>query len=142
MLWRDVLEATKESRKITERTPMPRVFADWRCSQAIIDFLARTEVGRSYPKLDAADGETNSDSEDDDSEAESLSEGNPGNTDVDASGEETGEPRPAVESPCDTESSGNTEDDSLRLEGNIEESAGNTEEESSVMGNAAGHRPS
>ena len=68
-LWRDVLEATKEGRKITERTPMPRVFADWRCSQAILDFLAHTEVGRSYPKLNAADempAETDSDSEDED----------------------------------------------------------------------------
>jgi hypothetical protein len=142
-LWRDVLEATKEGRKITERTPMPRVFADWRCSQAIIDFLAHTEVGRSYPKLDAGDGETVSDSEEDeDSEAENLGEWNPGNTDVDAPEEETDGPMPAEESPCNTESSNNAEDDGPRLEGHIEESDGNTEEDSSVMGNAAGHRPS
>lgn len=46
---------------------------------------------------------------------------------------------PAEESPCNTESSGNTDDDGLRLEGHIEESASNTEEDSSVMGNAARH---
>ena len=92
---------------------MPTLFADWRCSQAIIDFLAHTEVGRSYPKLDAGDGETDSDSEEDeDSEAENL------------------------------ESSSNAEDDGPRLEGHIEESDGNTEEDSSVMENAAGHWPS
>ena len=48
---------------------MPRVFADWRCSQAILDFLAHTEVGRSYPKPNAAGempAEADSDSEDED----------------------------------------------------------------------------
>ena len=45
---------------------MPKVFADWRCSQAILNFLAETEVGRSYPKPNAA-GETLS-------EADSASE--------------------------------------------------------------------
>ena len=71
---------------------MPRVFADWRCSQAILDFLAHTEVGRSYPKPDAGDRGTDSDSEDSDSE------------DDDDVSEDTGEP--TVEG-----SSGNTEDD-------------------------------
>jgi hypothetical protein len=49
-LWRDVQEATKDKRAATERSPMPKVFADWRCSKAILDFLAHTEVGRTVPR--------------------------------------------------------------------------------------------
>ena len=29
---------------------MPKVFADWQCSKAILDFLAHTEVGRTVPR--------------------------------------------------------------------------------------------
>ena len=71
-----------------------------------------------------------------------LGEGNPGNTDVDTLEEKTDELMPAKESPRNTGSSGNAEDDGPRLKGHIEESAGNAEEDSSVMGSAAGHRPS
>ena len=52
-MWRDIQEATKDKRKATERTPMPKVFADWRCSKAILDFLAHTEVGRTVPRTPA-----------------------------------------------------------------------------------------
>ena len=55
---------------------MPKVFADWRCSQAILDFLAHTEVGCSYPATTprGAMGGHNppeTDGEDDDGDSES-----------------------------------------------------------------------
>ena len=55
---------------------MPKVFADWRCSQAILDFLARTEVGRSYPvttprRAMGGHNPPDTDGEDDDGDSES-----------------------------------------------------------------------
>ena len=61
---------------------MPKVFADWRCSQAILDFLAGTEVGRSVPQSPRNNPATDSDTggeeeeeEDDEVEEEEEDEG-------------------------------------------------------------------
>ena len=49
---------------------MPKVFADWRCSQAIMDFLANTEVGRSVPQSPRKNPATDSDTGDKEEEEE------------------------------------------------------------------------
>ena len=90
-LWRDVQEATKESRRITERTPIPKAFAGWRCSQAILDFLASTEAGWSYPKPDDREEDTASDPESNDYESDASEEGTQDRDDTERGSSETGE---------------------------------------------------
>ena len=110
---------------------MPRVFADWRCSQAILDSLAHTEVGRSYPKpsSDAAASDTDADdgSESDDRGAEGDS------TEVDVTESSYKTDNDGPEADVEVSSCNDTDD---------ERSSRNTEEDSSVMGKPAGPRPS
>ena len=76
-LWTEVQEVTRDGQKITGRNPMPKVFTDWRCSQAILDFLADTEVGRSYPATTphmAGGGHNPPDTDDEDNDGDSESE--------------------------------------------------------------------
>ena len=51
---------------------MPKVFADWRCSRAILNFLAHTEVGRGYPRPPAGEADEAGNTEDDDNEPDII----------------------------------------------------------------------
>ena len=82
-LWKGVQEATKERHQITEHDPMLKVFADWRCSQAILNFLAHTEVGRGYPRPPAGEADEAGNTEDDDDEPDIDDPESLGNTDDD-----------------------------------------------------------
>ena len=59
-LWATVLEETKKLPGPTrgrDRTKIAELFVDERCSQAILDFLATTDVGRTAGPLVAEVGE-------------------------------------------------------------------------------------
>ena len=47
---------------------MAKAFNDWRCSMAILSFLAHTDVGRTCPQPDNEDSDSEETTEDDDSD--------------------------------------------------------------------------
>jgi len=59
-LWTTVLEVTRKLPGPTrgkDRTTIAELFADERCSQALLDFLATTDVGRTAGPRVAEEGE-------------------------------------------------------------------------------------